>query len=313
MDKSKPLAAFRRRLGINSPGIVLAVVAIVIGLTGAAFAAGGGLSATQKKQVKSIAQTEAKKFAKQGPKGDPGPAGPTGPQGSKGDAGTAGTNGKDGVSAEATPFSGAKAPCTEGGVEIKSAKPPALLCNGEKGEEGEQGEIGPEGSPWTAGGTLPPGSTETGSWAYNGTTADTSGIRVPISFPIPFPFNLKAPHVHYVAQAQIECEAEAEPAAAECLAKLAAACPSQNPLIPSAAAGELCVYENLAGGRENATFNGIYRYFVENEARGAARSGAMLNFIPTGIASGAGSFAVTGCTKTVQTPPKPEIECPAES
>jgi hypothetical protein len=304
----------KKRLTANSPGLILGVIAIVLALTGGAIAASGALNGTQKKEVKKIAQTEAKKFATQGPKGDPGPAGATGPQGGKGDAGTAGTNGKDGVSAEATSFSGAKAPCTEGGVEIKSAKPTALLCNGEKGEEGEEGEIGPEGSPWTAGGTLPPGSTETGSWAYNGTTEDTTGIRVPISFPIPFPFNLKEAHVHYVAQAKIECEAEAEPGQAECLAKLEAACPSaETPGNPGAAAGELCVYENAAGGRENATFDGIYRYFVESTARGAVRSGALLNFIPTGIASGAGSFAVTGCTKTVQAPADPEIECPAGS
>ena len=57
---------------------------------------------------------------------------------------------------------------------------------GEAGEAGPAGETGPaskEDSPWTAGGTLPSGKTETGTWAF---TKNAEGqIRVPISFPIP--------------------------------------------------------------------------------------------------------------------------------
>jgi len=307
MDKSKPLAAFRRRLGINSPGIALAVVAIVIGLTGAAFAAGGGLTATQKKQVKSIAQTEAKKFAKQGPKGDPGPAGPTGPQGGKGDAGTAGTSGKDGVSAEATSFSGAKAPCTEGGVEIKSAKPAVLLCNGEEGEQGEKGE---KGDPWTAGGTLPPGATETGAWTFNGTPADTSGVYASISFQVPLAAVISSAHVHYVAREETECaEQFPEPAQEQellqCLSKIAARCPAESPLNPKSTPGELCVYE--AGGLENATFVQINKPQA-TESSGAGRSGALLKFTPTGVAFGAGTYAVTGCNAA---PGATEFVCPS--
>ena len=54
---------------------------------------------------------------------------------------------------------------------------------GERGEAGEAGEAGKDGSPWAAGGTLPSGKTETGTWAF---VSNTEGpIRVPLSFSIP--------------------------------------------------------------------------------------------------------------------------------
>ena len=61
-------------------------------------------------------------------------------RGPQGPAGPAGANGKDGAQGPEGP-------------------------QGEEGEKGEPGEEGPEGSPWTAGGVLPSGETETGSWA----------------------------------------------------------------------------------------------------------------------------------------------------
>jgi hypothetical protein len=276
MDKSKPLAAFRKRLGANSPGIAIGVVAIVIALTGAAFAA-GGLTASQTKQVKKIAQTEAKKFAKQGPKGEAGPVGPAGQQGSKGDAGSPGASGKDGISAEATSFTGAKGSCAEGGVEVKSAKPAAFVCDGEEGEPGQPG------SPWTAGGVLPPGATETGVWSFNGTTEDTAGIRTAISFPIPLKENIASTHIHFG-------EAGESP-------EFEAACPSISAFNPKAEPGELCIYPNSTEGFENATFDGAFK-LSEFSGKGAVQAGAMLKFTPTGVAYGAGSFAVTGCDST---------------
>jgi hypothetical protein len=48
------------------------------------------------------------------------------------------------------------------------------------------GATGPEGSPWTAGGTLPSGKTETGTWGANQiSTEEFFELHVPISFPIP--------------------------------------------------------------------------------------------------------------------------------
>ncbi len=54
---------------------------------------------------------------------------------------------------------------------------------GEQGDAGEAGEAGRDGSPWTAGGTLPSGKTETGTWAF--VSHAEGSVRVPLSFAIP--------------------------------------------------------------------------------------------------------------------------------
>jgi len=76
-------------------------------------------------------------------KGPRGPVGPTGSAGSKGDPG----------------------------------------ARGPAGPEGKQGAKGDKGDPWTAGGVLPPGATETGVWGY--TLAEGAEDIIPVSFPIP--------------------------------------------------------------------------------------------------------------------------------
>jgi hypothetical protein len=75
---------------LGTAGFVVAIVALVVALTGAAFAA-GGLTKQQEKQVKKI----AKKYA--GKPGPPGKQGAPGAQGSKGDKGDPGAPGKDGA------------------------------------------------------------------------------------------------------------------------------------------------------------------------------------------------------------------------
>ncbi|HET7589046.1 MAG TPA: hypothetical protein VFK14_02505 [Solirubrobacterales bacterium] len=132
---------------LGTAGLVVAIVALVAAMTGGAFAAGGGhLTGKEKKEVKKI----AKKFA--GKRGKAGAPGATGPQGPKGDTGAAGAKGDTGA-------------------------------KGDKGDRGDRGPEGPEGSPWTAGGVLPSGKTETGTYAMGLNTAPvTYGA---ISFPIP--------------------------------------------------------------------------------------------------------------------------------
>ena len=66
MHVSESLHRLKRRLADNSPGLVIAVVAMLIALTGGAFAASGALTGKQKKEVEKI----AKKFA-----GKPGSSG----------------------------------------------------------------------------------------------------------------------------------------------------------------------------------------------------------------------------------------------
>jgi hypothetical protein len=79
------LSRIHQRLG--TAGLIIAVVALVVALTGTAFAAVDRLSSQEKKEVKKI----AKSFQGKGPTGAPGP------QGSAGAAGPAGPAGADGA------------------------------------------------------------------------------------------------------------------------------------------------------------------------------------------------------------------------
>jgi hypothetical protein len=84
--------SIHRKLG--TAGFIISIVALVAALGGGAYAASGGLTGKQKKEVEKI----SKKYAgKPGPIGTTGPAGSTGPVGTKGDTGTAGTNGTNGT------------------------------------------------------------------------------------------------------------------------------------------------------------------------------------------------------------------------
>src|SRR4051812_41114036 len=149
------ISKLHERLG--TAGLVVAVVALVAALAGTAFAA-AGLSGKQKKEVKKI----AKQFAgKNGATGLAGPAGPQGPAGAKGDKGDKGDNGAAGQAGAAGPVGSA----------------------GPTGAAGPTGPAGPTGSPWTAGGTLPNGSTETGAWS--GVAPKEEAELISISFPIP--------------------------------------------------------------------------------------------------------------------------------
>jgi hypothetical protein len=225
-----PIRAIREPFG--TAGLIVACIALIAALGGSAYAAKGALTSKQKKEVEKI----AKKYAgKPGAPGAQGPAGQQGAAGANGKDGTNGTNGtngspgtpgKDGTSATATSFSGAKGSCTEGGVEVKSASPAALVCNGAKGADGQSG--------FTK--TLPSGETETGVWgersnggrAYNlGTEeepflsyTETEFLISPLTFNIPLE---EAP----------EELVYNKPGSEECPGTLQE---------PSAAPGVLCVY-----------------------------------------------------------------------
>jgi hypothetical protein len=148
----------KRRLKepFGKAGLTVGVIALVMALVGGAYAA-GGLTKSQEKQVTKI----AKKYA--GKPGATGPAGAAGANGTNGKDGAAGKAGTNGLSVTSIAFTGQEEaqrgePCQEhGGVEFKSSSPAAFACNG---------ETGPEGSPWTAGGTLPSEKTETGTWGF---------------------------------------------------------------------------------------------------------------------------------------------------
>jgi hypothetical protein len=112
---------------LGTASFIISIVALVAALGGGAYAASGGLTGKQKKEVTKIAQTEAKKFA--GKQGPPGSAGPQGPAGKEGAAGANGLSGGP----------------------------------GEPGSPGAPGARGPAGPTETV---LPSGKTEVGLWSF---------------------------------------------------------------------------------------------------------------------------------------------------
>src|SRR4051794_34445844 len=106
MKNLKALGRLKSRLSANGPGLTLAVIAMLVALTGGAFAASGALTKKQTKEVKALIKKEAKNFP-----GPPGAAGPAGPQGSTGATGNPGTPGKDGSSVGVTPISPGESDC----------------------------------------------------------------------------------------------------------------------------------------------------------------------------------------------------------
>lgn len=272
MKRGSMFKRFKERLDASGPGLIVAVIAMVLALTGGAFAAAGKLTGPQKKEVKKIAKQYA---GKPGAPGATGPAGKDGTNGTNGKDGTNGTNGEDGKSVVVASVPKGT-PCKEGGVtvEVEGSGVKKSICNGEEGEKGE------EGSPWTAGGTLPPGATETGTWAYTATTADTKGVHVPLSFAIPLSGRLEEENVHYnPSEGDASCEDSEGPGSAG---------------QPKAAPGQLCVYVNAGDFPEEVTFTGICFVTAAICEKGANRAGAILAFsTPTGASSGSGTFAVT--------------------
>ncbi len=286
--------AMRKRLTYSN---VAATLALVFALTGGAFAAtnhnGGSNSvaltaATGHASIPATARS-AKSKAKTGPRGPAGPkgatgaAGPSGPggpagpagatgpggpqgpagsNGEKGSQGEKGENGKNGTSIASTEFSGEKGTCKEGGSELKSGLGvSSYVCNGK---------------PWTDGGTLPEGKTETGAWSDDLGPAGEGTAWVPISLPIPLKAALEATQVHFFG------EEEEGPAGSGCAGGTAEK--------PTAEPGNLCVYSGKIEDREGAGFIGIYNAGPGTK-EGAATAGAFLRFGE--FIAGHGTWAVT--------------------
>ncbi|HKT83372.1 MAG TPA: hypothetical protein VJQ84_05995 [Solirubrobacterales bacterium] len=262
-------STLRDRFGI--PGVI-SVIALVFAMFGGAYAASNSSNAG-----KATASAKAKKGPRgpKGPKGDTGAAGPQGPAGqagaagAKGDPGQAGSAGANGKSVTAEEFEGNEGPCEEGGVEFTSASPePAYACNGAEGPEG------PKGDPWTVGGTLPSGATETGAWTLKGGGGPVS--QVPLSFTVPLEQGIPASNVHYEFQGF-----QGEPGSD---------CPG-NLTEPAAKPGHLCVYAGL----ESEELLNIEILTLEGLAtKGASTAGAILTGLPENAAVRyKGSWAVT--------------------
>jgi hypothetical protein len=199
-SRLKPHSMFSKlRERFGTAGLIVAIVALVLALTGGAFAATGGLNAKQKKEVKKIAK---------GFQGT-GPAGPTGP---------AGTNGKDGTSGEkgATGAEGPKGATGATGPTGATGATGPTGATGATGPTGATGATGATGSPWTAGGTLPSSATETGSWGgrFNFTEEPEPGVKkgkfdTAVSFNIPLAAELASTNVKAISKTGVvgpECD-----------------------------------------------------------------------------------------------------------
>jgi hypothetical protein len=292
------LSPLRNRFGI--PGVI-SVIALVFAMLGGAYAASSDNGG------KATASAKAKKGPR-GPKGATGPAGPAGPAGPQGPAGANGkdgaagaagkegakgkdgTNGAPGKSITATSLSVGDPECEEGGVSLEEegSGTPIPICNGEDGKEG---------SPWTAGGTLPKGTTMTGAWAFSGNlqtvTTEVEGVKeevavgsteawAAISLPIPLTSNFSnaSKKTHYSTEVNFTDFDGEGPETVGCLGN------SDNPKAPE---GHLCVYE---GGTSEATFVDIRQ---GSGAKGFGRTGGFVKFAVTGPnAIGSGTWAVTG-------------------
>jgi hypothetical protein len=293
----------RVRRHIN-PSTAIAIVALVFAATGGAFAAtGGGTSGgPHATLMATTAKAKAKTKTKAGPRGPAGPKGATGATGAAGATGLAGSAGAKGeTGANGTPgspgtpgdkgepgntgspgsagspgnspvgheFTGSRvgSTCTSGGVEFAIASgTTTYACNGAEGPKG------PEGSPWTDGGTLPAGKTETGTWSFSYHAAGAGEeLHTPISFSIPL-----APEVVGEPKA---VHAEFGPSA-NCAGSL---------LVPSAKPDYLCVYTSAETNVKNGEIQDL-------EAGGAAATfGAVIyeETVAAGEAEGFGSWAVT--------------------
>jgi hypothetical protein len=211
---------------LGTAGLIVAVIALVVALAGGAYAASGGLSAKQKRQVKKIARTEAEKLVKAGPQGPPGPPGAPGKDGSNGSNGSDGSN----VVAANEP-AGVK--CTSGGVsfEVEGSGTKRYACNGQTGFVE----------------ALPSGSSLKGVFSA-ADEGSTTPMLTPISFgieisPTPTAVFVLAPEFALVAKP------DGTSAALETAKAVEEVCPG-DAAAPEAEPGYVCVYIDKAQSAE---------------------------------------------------------------
>jgi collagen triple helix repeat protein len=231
------LSALRNRMSYAN---VTATLALFFAMSGGALAASHYLITSTKQIKPSVLSSLRGKAGRAGANGaagsagPAGPAGPTGPAGSgspgaQGSEGKAGTNGASVTSAESKAKVG---PCEKGGSEFTAANGKTYACNGK------------EGSPWTAGGTLPSASTETGMWSTGKVNAEGGQLyaHVPISFSIPLAAPLLPADEHFVKQGETPLAGSG--------------CFGGSFAHPTAERGNLCVYGNKEENVEEVELGG---------------------------------------------------------
>jgi hypothetical protein len=266
-------STLRNRFGI--PGVI-SVIALVFAMFGGAYAASNSSSGG-----KATASAKAKKGPRgpkgaTGPAGPAGPAGPQGPAGAKGDAGANGSNGSNGApgapgqSVTTTEILPLEECGDQSGVMLHSASGENEVCNGEDGEDG---------SPWTAGGVLPSGKTETGAWSA--TIGSSGTASAGISFTVPLSADIPPDHVH-----SAPLEGTLDPACDTFVNSPVPAIPPLGTPIPDA--GHLCVYTGIG---VTATAGVPSKAYVP--APGAAEVGAVVKVTGSADETAFGTWAVT--------------------
>jgi hypothetical protein len=215
----------RNRFGI--PGVI-SVIALVFALVGGAYAAensGDGAAASAKKnnrakkknkgvtiqQVRRIARQEARKFAGQGPIGPQGLPGVPGAPGTDGDDGSDGGDGKDGTDGKSV-LSGEGPPSAETGTDgdfYIDAEANEIYGPKELGVWGAGTPL--EGSPWTAGGTLPQGARLTGGWVFGPEPAGgPEWVAIPFAIPLAAPLGSTDVDFMELGETNTECPGTVE-------------------------------------------------------------------------------------------------------
>lgn len=254
---------------------IVMTVALVFAMSGGAYAAGKYMITSTKqispKVLASLKGVKGKNGApgatgSTGPAGTAGPAGANGKEGPIGKEGAAGKEGASGQSVTSKEVTTKEAACGGvGGSEFTSASGKTVVCNG---------------SPWTGGGTLPSGSTETGVVATATMPVGSVGIaRTSISFTVPLRGTVEA-HVVGVEEGQGEADAN-----------VPSGCKG-NAAEPQAERGNLCVFMSselnvsVAGATAPET----------GEPEKAGKTGAVMFFAasePSKGISAIGTWAVT--------------------
>lgn len=240
-------ACIRKRLTYTN---VVLTFALVFAMSSGAYAASRYVI-TSTKQIKPSVLKQLK--------GTPGAVGQQGPAGSAGSTGATGPKGEAGVKGE----------------------------RGEQGTEGKQGENGqegPPGEPWSAGGTLPAGRTETGTWTLSSTPSGFA--RIAISFPIPLKAKPDPKTEPALEETQVHFVKQGESASAACGEDPSGVGVGE----PTAAPGNLCIYESTLVGTEVSELKIID---PGSDRPGAGAPGAMLAIPVESAAQGWGTWAVT--------------------
>jgi hypothetical protein len=259
--------------GRFSVGRVVAALALVVALVAISVPA---IGKTSSDGPKADSDASASATGKRGPRGKRGKTGKTGPQGPAGPAGARGLQGPAGPKGD-TGATGAA-----GATGATGAQGP----QGIQGLKGDPGDDGEDGSPWTAGGTLPPGATQTGSWKAGPLPAGTEVADfAPISFPIPLADGV-------AATLDVVPVPESGPVPASCDDGVA---PAPSASHPEADPNTLCVFTGFNTGAGSASVGGI---LAPDQAfgAGAASTGAIVLYGTSTGAEGAfawGTFAVT--------------------